>query len=134
MEDVWNGDPKYPATASCPHAHTIYTQPNSYGSASLTLTFLRCINLVFPSLLPDSSKFKAFAMTTSAVMQSILASPLTRVANGSTRVNQFLPSSYVPRLPRNSSVRVRSMSKVRKISSFLSYFSQVKYYSLLSYL
>ncbi|XP_062148793.1 early light-induced protein, chloroplastic-like [Alnus glutinosa] len=51
-------------------------------------------------------------MTTSAVMQSILASPLTRMANASARVNQFLPTSSVPRLPRNSSVRVRSMAKV----------------------
>jgi len=47
---------------------------------------------------------------------------VTRVANGS-RVNKFLPSTYVPRLPRNASVRVRSMAEVRKVSSFLLFFS-----------
>ncbi|XP_062169105.1 early light-induced protein, chloroplastic-like [Alnus glutinosa] len=49
-------------------------------------------------------------MTVSTAMQSILASPVTRVANGS-RVSKFLPSTYVPRLPRNASVRVRSMAE-----------------------
>ncbi|KAE8022658.1 hypothetical protein FH972_008441 [Carpinus fangiana] len=54
-------------------------------------------------------------MTTSATMQSYLATPaVTRLATGSRSraVNQFLPSTYVPRLPRNATVRVRSMAKV----------------------
>ncbi|XP_059447570.1 early light-induced protein, chloroplastic-like [Corylus avellana] len=49
-------------------------------------------------------------MTTSAAMQSYLANPMTRLATGS-RVNHFLPSTYVPRLPRNATVRVRSMAE-----------------------
>ncbi|XP_059448303.1 early light-induced protein, chloroplastic-like [Corylus avellana] len=53
-------------------------------------------------------------MTTSAAMQSCLATPaVTRLANGS-RVNQFLPSTYVPRLPRNATMRVRSMAEKYK--------------------
>ncbi|KAM3707254.1 hypothetical protein ACJW31_02G010500 [Castanea mollissima] len=55
-------------------------------------------------------------MAASSAMQSILASPLTRVvSNRSTRVNQFLtiPTSYVSPVPRNtSSMRVRCMEKV----------------------
>ncbi|KAM3707252.1 hypothetical protein ACJW31_02G010300 [Castanea mollissima] len=55
-------------------------------------------------------------MAASSAMQSILASPLTRVvSNRSTRVNQFLtiPTSYVSPVPRNtSSMRVRCMAKV----------------------
>ncbi|XP_075653723.1 early light-induced protein 1, chloroplastic-like [Castanea sativa] len=54
-------------------------------------------------------------MAASSAMQSILASPLTRVvSNRSTRVNQFLtiPTSYVSPVPRNtSSMRVRCMAK-----------------------
>ncbi|KAM3755061.1 hypothetical protein ACB098_02G011100 [Castanea mollissima] len=55
-------------------------------------------------------------MAASSAMQSILASPLTRVvSNRSTRVNQFLtiPTSYVSPVPRNtSSMRVCCMAKV----------------------
>ncbi|KAL4642396.1 hypothetical protein ACB092_02G014500 [Castanea dentata] len=54
-------------------------------------------------------------MAASSAMQSILASPLTRVvSNRSTRVNQFLtiPTSSVSPVPRNtSSMRVRCMQK-----------------------
>nr|XP_023874960.1 early light-induced protein 1, chloroplastic-like [Quercus suber]POE82940.1 early light-induced protein, chloroplastic [Quercus suber] len=54
-------------------------------------------------------------MAASSAMQSILASPLSRVvSNRSTRVNQFLtiPTSYVSPVPRNtSSMRVRCMAK-----------------------
>ncbi|KAM3755063.1 hypothetical protein ACB098_02G011300 [Castanea mollissima] len=54
-------------------------------------------------------------MAASSAMQSILASPLTRVvSNRSTRVNQFLtiPTSYVSPVSRNtSSMRVRCMAK-----------------------
>nr|XP_023886300.1 early light-induced protein, chloroplastic-like [Quercus suber] len=53
-------------------------------------------------------------MAASSAMQSILASPLTRVvSNRSTRVNQFLiiPTSYVSPVPRNASMRVRCMAK-----------------------
>ncbi|KAE8022660.1 hypothetical protein FH972_008443 [Carpinus fangiana] len=56
-------------------------------------------------------------MTTSATMQSYLATPaVTRLATGSRSraVNQFLPSTYVPRLPRNATVNVRSMAKEDK--------------------
>ncbi|XP_059447134.1 early light-induced protein, chloroplastic-like isoform X1 [Corylus avellana] len=52
-------------------------------------------------------------MITSAAMQSYLATPVTRLATGS-RVNQFLPSTYVRRLPRNATVRVRSMAEEDK--------------------
>jgi hypothetical protein len=71
-------------------------------------------------------------MTTSATMQSYLATPaVTRLATGSRSraVNQFLPSTYVPRLPMNATVRVRSMAKVRRVSRFFFlsffFFSQV---------
>ncbi|KAM3707192.1 hypothetical protein ACJW31_02G005500 [Castanea mollissima] len=52
-------------------------------------------------------------MAASSAMQSILASPLTRVvSNRSTRLNQFLiPTSYVPHLPRHASIQVRCMAK-----------------------
>ncbi|KAJ7954833.1 putative Early light-induced protein [Quillaja saponaria] len=51
-------------------------------------------------------------MAASAAMQSILASPVavTRVTYRS-RVNQFLPATYAPCLQRNSSLRVRAMTK-----------------------
>ncbi|XP_059447686.1 early light-induced protein, chloroplastic-like [Corylus avellana] len=52
-------------------------------------------------------------MTTSAAMQSCFATPVTRLATGSG-VNQFLPSTYVPRLPRNATMRVRSMAEKDK--------------------
>nr|POE68574.1 early light-induced protein 2, chloroplastic [Quercus suber] len=64
-------------------------------------------------------------MAASSAMQSILASPLTRVvSNRSTRVNQFLiiPTSYVSPVPRNASMRVRCMAKVNtKFSNLLAF-------------
>uniref|UniRef100_A0A5B6Z1I7 Putative early light induced protein 2 n=1 Tax=Davidia involucrata TaxID=16924 RepID=A0A5B6Z1I7_DAVIN len=46
----------------------------------------------------------------SAVMQSTLAGPVTRVTN-KTRLNQVLPSNYVPRIQRNAGMQVRCMSE-----------------------
>lgn len=49
-------------------------------------------------------------MAASSAMQSILASPLTRVTNRS-RVNQFLvPTCFVPHLSRNATLRVRCLA------------------------
>ena len=48
-------------------------------------------------------------MATSAVMKCIPASPVTRVTNRAG-LNHFLPASYVPRLQRNASLRVRCMA------------------------
>ncbi|XP_030923957.1 early light-induced protein 1, chloroplastic-like [Quercus lobata] len=59
-------------------------------------------------------------MAASSAMQSILASPLTRVvSNRSTRVNQFLiiPTSYVSPVPRNAIMRVRCMAKKEQLES-----------------
>ncbi|CAK9171181.1 unnamed protein product [Ilex paraguariensis] len=43
-------------------------------------------------------------------MQSFLASSMTLVS-GTTRVSQFVPSTYVPSLQRNANFRVRSMAE-----------------------
>ncbi|KAK4587337.1 hypothetical protein RGQ29_024159 [Quercus rubra] len=67
-------------------------------------------------------------MAASSAMQSILASPLTRVvSNRSTRVNQFLiiPTSYVSPVLRNtSSMRVRCMAKKEQPESVTTSTSQ----------
>ncbi|XP_050240587.1 early light-induced protein, chloroplastic-like [Quercus robur] len=71
--------------------------------------------LITHSLLASSIyKSSLVIMAASSAMQSILASPLTRVvSNRSTRVNQFLiiPTSYVSPVPRNASMRVRCIAK-----------------------
>ncbi|KAL4642273.1 hypothetical protein ACB092_02G003400 [Castanea dentata] len=70
--------------------------------------------LINHSLLVSPIYKSSLIMAASSAMQSILASPLTRlVSNRSTRVNQFLiiPTSYVPLLPRYASIQVRCMAK-----------------------
>jgi len=47
---------------------------------------------------------------TSAVMKSIPASPVTRVTNRAG-LSQVVPASYVPRMQRNASLRVRCMAE-----------------------
>ncbi|KAA8548687.1 hypothetical protein F0562_000371 [Nyssa sinensis] len=49
-------------------------------------------------------------MATSAVMQSTLAGPITRVAN-KTSLNQVIPSNYASRIQRNTNLRVRCMTE-----------------------
>ncbi|XP_019180062.1 PREDICTED: early light-induced protein, chloroplastic-like [Ipomoea nil] len=49
-------------------------------------------------------------MASTVVMQSILGSPVTSFKNRNG-VSQFVPSSYLPRLQRNPSFLVRSMSE-----------------------
>ncbi|KAM7462847.1 hypothetical protein LguiA_030968 [Lonicera macranthoides] len=51
-------------------------------------------------------------MATSAIMQSTVAIPLTRVSNR-VSVNQIVPSSYVPR-PRSATLLFRCMAKSSK--------------------
>ena len=83
-------------------------------TTSFSTTFLITHSLLVSSIYKSS----LVIMAASSAMQSILASPLTRVvSNRSTRVNQFLiiPTSYVSPVLRNtSSMRVRCMAKVMK--------------------
>ncbi|KAF3646914.1 Early light-induced protein 2, chloroplastic [Capsicum annuum] len=51
-------------------------------------------------------------MTTSFAMQSmILGSPVTSLSQSRNGLNQFVPSSYLPRLHRNTRLRVKCMSE-----------------------
>ena len=82
-------------------------------ATSFSTTFLITHSLLVSSIYKSS----LVIMAASSAMQSILASPLTRVvSNRSTRANQFLiiPTSYVSPVPRNASMRVRCMAKVMK--------------------
>ena len=83
-------------------------------TTSFSTTFLITHSLLVSSIYKSS----LVIMAASSAMQSILASPSTRVvSNRSTRVNQFLiiPTSYVSPVLRNtSSMRVRCMAKVMK--------------------
>ena len=83
-------------------------------TTSFSTTFLITHSLLVSSIYKSS----LVIMAASSAMQSILASPLTRVVSDrSTRVNQFLiiPTSYVSSVLRNTSgMRVRCMAKVMK--------------------
>ncbi|XP_028067851.1 early light-induced protein 1, chloroplastic-like isoform X2 [Camellia sinensis] len=60
-------------------------------------------------------------MATSAIMQSVLARPVTSVTTRA-RFGQFTPCSYVPYLQKNASMQVRCMAKVStKFSDVLAF-------------
>ena len=73
--------------------------------------------ITYSPIVSSIYKSSLVIMAASSAMQSILASPLTRVvSNRSTRVNQFIiiPTGYVSPVPRNASMRVRCIAKVMK--------------------
>ena len=132
-------DPKYPLLCLLILQHSLYIYhsetKHKYHNHLLLHFLLPSTYLITHSLLVSSIyKSSLVIMAASSAMQSILASPLTRVvSNRSTRVNQFLiiPTSYVSPVPRNASMRVRCIAKVMKCYLIVEKKKKKKSYHLL---